>query len=212
MHVLVFVIVVFFLALSARHVYGPESQHLPPFFPITPLLSATGTSPVSSPRLPINASFLCTQGLFLTTVVNACLLLIVGAESWLRRELGQSFSVMNVVQLLAIIEGAVALLGASVVTYRLVQYIKVSALAGDDGAGNRDDDRRGTGRWSIVEEGGRLQRSRTQSFRINDSGGASGKPRSDSGMPSQQYSSQASAALAEAQGVRPPEQAARAST
>lgn len=171
MHVIVFIVVAFFLGLSARHVYGAEAQKLPPFYPLSPLLAQ--------------------QCLFATTLGNATLLLILGAESWLRRELGTGFSVLLLVQVLAAVEGAAALIGAVAVSFKLVQYVKVSALSGDD-----DDVGGGAGRWSVADEGGRQQRSRTRSFfRQSDSaaGAAGGAPQA----PGQA----AAAALAEAQEV-----------
>lgn len=173
----VFLVVAFLLALSARHVYGPETRRLPPFFPISPLLAQ--------------------QGLFLTTLTNAALLLIVGVESWLRRELGGGFSVLALVQSFAVAEGLAALAGAAVASYRLVQYAKVSTLAGDDDGG----DGGARGRWSVADEGGRQQRSRTQSFRLGD---AAGRPGAAQQLPS--AASQVAAAsqqqLAEALEVR----------
>jgi hypothetical protein len=110
LHAVAFFFIALFLAISARYVFGPDARLRPAFFPVSPLLA----------QLPF----------FLVTIGNALLLPVLGLEAWLRAEMAGHFSVLLLVQLLACAESACVLAGAAVVTYKLVQYVKVSSLPG----------------------------------------------------------------------------------
>jgi hypothetical protein len=73
---------------------------------------------VLPPSFPLNLLYAICP-LVYVTLSNTVLLIILGMESWLRTELGQSFSVLLMVQMLAAAEGAASLLTAAVVVRRV---------------------------------------------------------------------------------------------
>jgi hypothetical protein len=109
---------------------------------LTRSLAALGDVPAYFPI----SSTLADAPVYIVWMVNAILLVFLGVESWLRVELGDAFSVLALVQLLAAAELAVVLPPALRAGYRWIQYRKLaggegealptSDLAGGFGGGN----------------------------------------------------------------------------
>lgn len=84
-----------------------------------------GDMPLSFPLTPM----LALAPALVSMIANAILLPVLGLESWLQVELGEGFSVLLMVQVLAVAEGCAAVVAAAVVILRGMRYSDAEATA-----------------------------------------------------------------------------------
>jgi hypothetical protein len=99
LHALFFVAILIIQGLSSRVIYAGDA---PAAFPLTPLLMA---APV-----------------VFATVANTLLLPVLGLEAWLQTELGSAFSVLLIVQVLAVAEFVAVFVAGLTVALRAWRY------------------------------------------------------------------------------------------
>ena len=116
LHAAVFLVVALCLGASASVVHGPP-ERLPEFYPLSPRIA-------DSPLLFV-------------TVANALLLPVLGLEAWLRDELGSTFSVVTIVQMLGGAEAFSALTVAGFVTCESRRASTRALLCVEGGDGRR---------------------------------------------------------------------------